>query len=35
MPPAITIERPVRNFGQSSAPRHSIEPFQRAGPSFG
>ena len=35
MPPAITMERPVRNFGQSIAPRHSIEPFQRAGPSFG
>jgi len=35
MPPAITIERPVRNFGQSIAPRHNIEPFQRAGPSFG
>ncbi len=35
MPPATIIERPVRNSGQSIAPRHSMMPFQRAGPSFG
>ena len=35
MPPAITIERPVRNFGQSSAPRHSTVPVKRGGSSFG
>ena len=31
MPPAMIIERPVRNIGQSVAPRHSIVPFQRGG----
>jgi len=35
MPPAMTIERPVKKAGQSTAPRHSIAPFQRAGPSPG
>src|SRR5262249_39867221 len=35
MRPAIPTERPVRILGQSIAPRQSIEPFQRAGPSFG
>ena len=35
MPPATTIERPVRYTGQSMAPRHSMAPFQRAGPSLG
>ena len=28
MPPAIYIERPVRNFGHSAAPRQSISPCQ-------
>src|SRR5215472_11203980 len=31
MPPAMTIERPVRKVGHSTAPRQSIAPFQRAG----
>jgi hypothetical protein len=31
MPPAMIIERPVRNAGQSVAPRQSIVPFQRGG----
>lgn len=35
IPPAMTIERPVANAGQSRAPRHSIVPFQRGGPSSG
>ncbi len=35
MPPAMIIERPVRNFGQSMAPRHNMVPVKRAGPSFG
>ncbi len=35
MPPAITIERPVRKSGQSTAPRHSMMPFQAGGPSVG
>ena len=29
----MIMERPVRNTGQSVAPRHSIRPFQHGGPS--
>ena len=35
MPPATIMERPVKNRGHSVAPRHSMAPFQRAGPSLG
>ena len=35
MPPATIMERPVKNCGHSTAPRQSMAPFQRAGPSFG
>ena len=35
MPPAIYIERPVRNFGHSAAPRQSMSPCQLGRPSFG
>ena len=31
----MIIERPVRNAGQGRAPRQSVEPFQRGGPSPG
>jgi hypothetical protein len=34
-PPATIIERPLKNTGQSRAPRHSISPFQHGGPSSG
>jgi len=33
--PATIIDRPVKNAGQSRAPRHSISPFQHGGPSSG
>src|ERR1035437_1901834 len=35
IPPAMIIERPVKKTGQSVAPRHSIVPFHRGGPSSG